>query len=111
MKAKHAKQFLRPQAIAYYLANGAHYTFMSLYDDEEPYPISEVIELQRENVAKIKMELGEALRKAEGEKINFTVLGAERFLAKDKAEFLTKELDKAETTLKRLLAREKELNR
>ena len=43
MKCKQAKQNLLLSAVNHYKKSTALFTFVSLYDDEEPYPISEVI--------------------------------------------------------------------
>lgn len=57
MKAKINKQFLRPNAIRHYAQSNEIYCFMSLYDDNEPYPIEEVIELQRAHIEALQAEL------------------------------------------------------
>nr|DAN05540.1 MAG TPA: hypothetical protein [Caudoviricetes sp.] len=43
MKCKQAKQNLLLSAVNHYKKSTALFTFVSLYDDEELYPISEVI--------------------------------------------------------------------
>ena len=43
MRCKQAKQNLLLSAVNHYKKSTALFTFVSLYDDEEPYPISEVI--------------------------------------------------------------------
>ncbi len=45
MKCKTAKEFLRPMAIEHYITNRNSnlFIFMSLYSDEEPYPIEDLL--------------------------------------------------------------------
>lgn len=57
MKAKINKKFLLTTAIKHYLKGYVNYTFMSLYDDFEPFPLHEVIELQKERIGEIKAEI------------------------------------------------------
>lgn len=54
MKAKTSKEFIRPSAIKHYLEKTTLYTFMSLYSDNEPFPLDEVIELQKERIIKLE---------------------------------------------------------
>lgn len=56
MKAKVSKQFLRPTAIRHYAQSREIYRFMSLYDDNEPYSIEEVIELQKVHIEALQAE-------------------------------------------------------
>lgn len=53
MKCKTAKEFLRPMAIEHYITNRNSnlFIFMSLYSDEEPYPIEDLVEVQKSRVA------------------------------------------------------------
>lgn len=53
MKCRTAKEFLRPMAIEHYITNrNSHlFIFMSLYSDEEPYPIEDLIQVQKSRVA------------------------------------------------------------
>ncbi|MDY4480488.1 MAG: hypothetical protein SPE33_10745 [[Pasteurella] aerogenes] len=53
MKCKTAKEFLRPMAIEHYITNWNSnlFIFMSLYSDEEPYPIEDLVEVQKSRVA------------------------------------------------------------
>lgn len=52
MRCKTAKEFLRPEAIKHYITkrNSHLFVFMSLYSDEEPYPI-DVVEVQKTRIA------------------------------------------------------------
>lgn len=45
MRCKTAKEFLRPMAIEHYITNRNSnlFIFMSLYSDEEPYPIEDLL--------------------------------------------------------------------
>ena len=43
IRCKEAKQNLLLSAVKHYKKNNHTFTFISLYDDEEPYPIEEVI--------------------------------------------------------------------
>lgn len=53
MKCRTAKEFLRPMAIKHYITkrNSHLFVFMSLYSDEEPYPIEDLIQVQKSRVA------------------------------------------------------------
>lgn len=57
IKAKVSKRFQLTTAIKHYLNGGGIYRFMSLYDDNEPFPIDEVIALQKERIGEFKAEL------------------------------------------------------
>lgn len=56
IKNKIAKRFLLPNAVQHYLVRATTYYFLSLDDDNEPYPLSEVIQLQKEKVLEIERE-------------------------------------------------------
>ncbi|XHX46018.1 hypothetical protein O1Q83_00864 [Lonepinella koalarum] len=55
MRCNEAKRFLRPSAIEHYIINGNNsiYRFMSLYSDNEPYPINELVEIQKQVIGEI----------------------------------------------------------
>lgn len=94
MKSKHAKQFLRPQAIHHYITDYKPntYRFMSLWDDNEPYPIEELIIIQEEHISTLKAEYKQILA-----------------LGKDTTHFLQEQIEKAEQMLKRIKHRQQEL--
>lgn len=56
MRCKQAKQNLLLSAVNHYKKSTALFTFVSLYDDEEPYPISEVIHALECNAAKREID-------------------------------------------------------
>lgn len=56
IKNKIAKRFLLPNAVQHYLVRAITYSFLSLDDDNELYPLSEVILLQKEKVLEIERE-------------------------------------------------------
>ncbi|WP_439243804.1 hypothetical protein [Lonepinella sp. BR2474] len=62
MKCSEAKLFLRPSAIEHYITEGktSIYRFMSLWSDEEPYPISELVEIQKQVTGEIKADYNQA---------------------------------------------------
>ncbi|WP_386686059.1 hypothetical protein [Lonepinella sp. MS14437] len=88
MKCNTAKRFLRPQAIKHYITenNGSIYHFMSLYSDNEPYPINELVEIQKQVIGEIMADY--------------------KLCA---SEFLEQQLKQAERLLKRIEHREKQL--
>lgn len=54
--AKH-NLFLLKQAIQHYRKSHQIFTFMSLYSDNEPYPIDEVIEVLEQRLVAIQCEI------------------------------------------------------
>lgn len=56
--AKHSETVLK-QAIKHYSKRSALFTFMSLYDDNEPYPLDEVIEVIKLKIKDLKTEVNE----------------------------------------------------
>lgn len=59
MKCTIAKNnlFLLKQAIQHYRKSSQIFTFMSLYSDDEPYPIDEVIEVLEHRLVAIQCEI------------------------------------------------------
>ncbi|TCK01677.1 hypothetical protein EV694_0297 [Volucribacter psittacicida] len=56
MKCRIAKQRLLSQAIEHYLNKRTLFHFMSLYDDNEPYPLGEVVLLLSERLESFKRD-------------------------------------------------------
>ena len=56
---QHSKKqsFLLKQAIQHYRKSSQIFTFMSLYSDNEPYPIDEVIEVLEQRLNAIQCEI------------------------------------------------------
>lgn len=79
IKAHTSKRFLLSTAIRHYLKPTSEiYRFMSLYDDNEPYPLVEVIELLKERI----LELEELNRKCPCDNYQLQILGNRQTLAK-----------------------------
>ena len=59
MKCTIAKNnlFLLKQAIQHYRKSSQIFTFMSLYSDDEPYPIDEVIQVLEQRLVAIQCEI------------------------------------------------------
>ncbi|OBX05286.1 hypothetical protein QV06_03550 [Gallibacterium genomosp. 3] len=59
MRAEIAKRNLLNIAIKHYLENSEIMRFMSLQDDNEPYPIEDVIILLSERIARLEREFNQ----------------------------------------------------
>lgn len=73
MKCRTAKEFLRPMAIEHYITNrNSHlFVFMSLYSDEEPYPIEDLIQVQKSRVALLMADFDRLPTEFLGHELNF----------------------------------------
>lgn len=85
MRCKEAKQNLLLTAVKHYKKSTALFTFISLYDDFEPYPIEEVIHA-------LKCKCDAALREIESRpnSPNMEVLETIYFIAKKNLEEMKK---------------------
>lgn len=63
MRAEIAKRNLLNIAIKHYLENSEIMLFMSLQDDNEPYPIEDVIVLLSERIERLEREFKQCLTK------------------------------------------------
>ena len=68
MKCTIAKNnlFLLKQAIQHYRKSHQIFTFMSLYSDNEPYPIDEVIEVLEQRLVAIQCEIDDFTKMTAG---------------------------------------------
>ena len=68
MKCTIAKNnlFLLKQAIQHYRKSSQIFTFMSLYSDNEPYPIDEVIEVLEQRLVAIQCEIDDFTKMTAG---------------------------------------------
>lgn len=63
--AKHNSLLLQ-QAIEHYRKSSQIFTFMSLYSDNEPYPIDEVIEVLEQRLVAIQCEIDNFMKMTAG---------------------------------------------
>lgn len=56
--AKHSETILK-QAIKHYSKHSTLFAFISLYDDNEPYPLDEVIDVIKLKIKDLKTEVNE----------------------------------------------------